>query len=476
MELMKNLFNNKGYIDGITIIDLKGEILFTAKFNNKLNEGADENYEVVGKKFLDVYENLDEKSSTTYQSMIHGVPFYVENQSLKATGTMPIKITSLSIPIKSDSKIVGAIDLSVREYDELKKDEVEIDTELYEKSRRAKIDASTFERNHMDKLESKENQASYVTDNIITNNKRMNELKDYIKVAAGCSLPTLICGETGTGKELFAQAIHNESSRKNKPFISQNCAAIPDNLLESILFGTSKGAFTGAVDNAGLLELAEGGTIFLDEINSMPAHLQSKLLRVLQDGTFRSIGSKEIKTVDVKVIAASNEDPLKAIDLGTMRKDIYYRLSAISFNIPPLRERKDDIPILTSYIISKYNKVFGKNIKFVSNKLYEKLNQYDWPGNVRELENILIYGLSMVDGSSESLKFSDIEHKFNQLIDLNTESQLDIEPLESMVEKYEKSIIERVLQSTDYNVSKACKILNIPRQTLQRKAKKFKII
>ncbi|WP_255346878.1 sigma 54-interacting transcriptional regulator [Sedimentibacter sp. B4] len=216
MELMKNLFNNKGYIDGITIIDLKGEILFTAKFNNKLNEGADENYEVVGKKFLDVYENLDEKSSTTYQSMIHGVPFYVENQSLKATGTMPIKITSLSIPIKSDSKIVGAIDLSVREYDELKKDEVEIDTELYEKSRRAKIDASTFERNHMDKLESKENQASYVTDNIITNNKRMNELKDYIKVAAGCSLPTLICGETGTGKELFAQAIHNESSKKKQ--------------------------------------------------------------------------------------------------------------------------------------------------------------------------------------------------------------------------------------------------------------------
>lgn len=476
MELMKNLFNNKGYIDGITIIDLNGEILFTAKFNNKLNSDADENYEVVGKKFLDIYENLDEKTSTTYQSMIHGVPFYVENQVLKSTDRVPIKITSLSIPIKSDSKIVGAIDLSVSEYDEDKKDNIEIDTELYEKSFKSKIDAKTFRNNNVNKLDSKENRASYVTDNIISNDRRMEELKNYIKVAAACNLPTLICGETGTGKELFAHAIHNESNRKEFPFITQNCAAIPENLLESILFGTSKGAFTGAVDNVGLLELAEGGTIFLDEINSMPPHLQSKLLRVLQDGTFRSIGAKEEKTVDVKVIAAINEDPLKAIEDGTIRKDIYYRLSAISFNIPPLRERKDDIPLLTSYIITKYNKVFDKNIKYVSNNLYKKLNQYDWPGNVRELENILIYGLSMVDKSNDSLKFSDIEHKYNQLMNLNDESQINIEPLTEMVDKYEKTIIERVLESTDYNMSKASKILNIPRQTLQRKAKKFNII
>ncbi len=259
---------------------------------------------------------------------------------------------------------------------------------------------------------------------------------------------------------MFAHAIHNESSRKDKPFIAQNCAAIPDNLLESILFGTSKGAFTGAVDNLGLLELAEGGTIFLDEINSMPVHLQSKLLRVLQDGTFRSIGAKEEKTVDVKVIAAINEDPLKAIESGTMRKDIYYRLSAISFNIPPLRERKEDIPLLTSYIISKYNRMFGKNIKYVSNNLYKKL----------------IYGLSMVEKSSESLKFSDIEQKFNKMLNLNKEQCLDIEPLVSMVDKYERGIIEEVLKSTDYNISKAAGILKIPRQTLQRKSKKFNLI
>lgn len=474
MELMRNLFNNKGYIDGITIIDLNGEILFTAKFNNKLNSEADENYEVVGKNFLEIYENLDENTSSTYQSMIHGVPFYVENQILKSTDRVPIKITSLSIPIKSNSKVVGAIDLSVSEFDEDVKDNIEIDTDLYERNFKSQIAEATSDSFY--KMDLRDSRASFVTENIITNNSRMNDLKKYIKVAADCNLPTLICGETGTGKELFAHAIHNESPRKDKPFITQNCAAIPENLLESILFGTSKGAFTGAVDNIGLLELAEGGTIFLDEVNSMPGHLQSKLLRVLQDGTFRSIGSKEEKAVDVKVIAAINEEPLLAIENGRMRKDIYYRLSAISFNIPPLRERKDDIPILTSYIISKYNKMFNKNIKFVSNNLYKKLNEYDWPGNVRELENVLIYGLSMVDGSSESLKFTDIEKKFNYMLNLNSEQTIEIEPLVSMVDKYECSIIEKVLKSTDYNMSKAANILKIPRQTLQRKSKKYNLI
>ncbi|WP_313370454.1 sigma 54-interacting transcriptional regulator, partial [Sedimentibacter sp.] len=195
-----------------------------------------------------------------------------------------------------------------------------------------------------------------------------------------------------------------------------------------------------------------------------------------QDSTFRSIGSKEEKVVDVKVIAAINEDPVMAIEKGTMRKDIYYRLSAISFNIPPLRERKDDIPLLTSYIVSKYNKIFNKNIKYVSNNLYKKLYEYDWPGNVRELENVLIYGLSMVNSTSESLKFSDIESKFNYMLNINNESNIKLEPLVTMVDKYESSIIEKVLINTGYNMTKAADILKIPRQTLQRKSKKFNLI
>lgn len=464
MELKGDLFNGKGYISGITIIDLKGEILFTAKFNNKLNQECTENYEVVGKKFLDIYENLNEDNSTTYKAMELGVPLYVENQTLKSKDRKEIKITSLSIPIKSGNKIVGAIDLSVSEDDEINNNNY------------VEIDYETFEKNNVDKLEYHGNYAKYVTENIITNNKKMIELKEYIKVAASCDLPTLIYGETGTGKELFAQSIHNESERKNKPFIAQNCAAIPENLLESILFGTSKGAFTGAVDNIGLLELADSGTIFLDEINSMPLHLQSKMLRVLQDGSFRSIGSKELKNVDIKIITSTNEEPLEAIRNGRLRQDLYYRLNVLNINIPPLKERKDDIPLLANFNVAKYNKVFNKNIKYISNDLYEKLTRYDWPGNIRELENVIAYGLSVVSQSKEKLEFSDIEPKYNEILELSNDEQVKVESLTKMVENYEKNIIEKTLLQVDNNVTKASKILKIPRQTLQRKVKRYNLI
>lgn len=464
MKIMGDLFSGKGYINGITIIDLKGEILFTAKFNNKLNHEFEGNYEVVGENFFDVYENLNETNSTIYKAMELGIPIYVEDQILKSKNMEEIKISSLSIPIKYGNKIVGAIDLSISGDDKINFDDY------------MEIDQETFENNNVDKLREFENSAKYFIDDIITNNKNMLQLKEYINIAANCALPVLIYGETGTGKELFAHAIHNASPRRDKPFIVQNCAAIPENLLESILFGTSKGAFTGAVDNMGLLELANGGTIFLDEINSMPLHLQSKMLRVIQDGTFRRVGSKELKKVDVKIITSINEEPLKAINSGKLRKDIYYRLNVLNINIPPLRERKDDIPLLVNYYVAKYNKVFNKNVKYISKDLCQKLKRYNWPGNVRELENIIAYGLSVVDIKKKKLEFSDIKSKFNELLEIKDEAHIKLEPLTKMVENYEKKLIEKALIQTEYNVTKASKILNIPRQTLQRKVKRYKLI
>lgn len=464
IEVFKNLFQERGYVDGITIINVSGEILFTAKLNNKLNSAKEANHEVVGKNFFDVYEKLTAETSSTYKSMELGVPIYVENQTLKVKEKKDIKITSLSIPIKSGNRIVGAIDLSSAEIEPKRNTNV------------IKIDKEMFKSATVEKLHGNKTFATYSADNIISNNKKMLALKDYIEIAASCDLPVMIHGETGTGKELFAQAIHNSSKRKNAPFIAQNCAAIPDNLLESILFGTAKGAFTGAVDNIGLLELADGGSLFLDEINSMPIHLQPKLLRVLQDGTFRSIGSKEVKKVNIKIISTINIEPIEAIKLGQLRRDIYYRLSVMCLNVPPLRERKDDIPLLVNYNISKYNDVFDKNIKYVSKKLYSKLMSYDWPGNIRELEHLIIYGLSIVNKSKEKLEFSDIEYKFKELTEMNvSDNKLEIISLKENMENYEKALIEKVLLSTDRNVTMASKLLNVPRATLQRKVNYYKI-
>lgn len=467
MELMEKLFHGKGYIDGITIINLEGEILFTAKLNNKLSS-QEENYELVGKKFLDVYENLDPKTSTTIKAMELGLPVYVENQLLKAEGQEGIRITSLSIPIKSGKRIVGAIDLSMQE-----------NAAETEDSERIELSSAVFPISGSGKLLSRDT-ATFTIGDIIAVDEKMQKAREYIKIVAACDLPVMIYGETGTGKEVFAQAIHNTSARKGKPFIAQNCAALPDTLLESILFGTAKGAFTGATENKGLFELADGGTLFLDEINSMPIHLQSKLLRVLQDGHFRSLGARDVKTVDVKIIAAINTEPLKAIEQGNLRRDIYYRLSMMSITIPPLRERKKDIAHFVKFYVNKHNATFNKKVQYVSKELIARLEEYDWPGNVRELEHIIVYGMSMVGENSNMLKLEDIEDKFNEMTSTPKENAEEgntlCSSLREAVDDYEKSIIVRTMKVTRGNISEAAKILDIPRQTLQRKIQQYGIL
>ena len=248
----------------------------------------------------------------------------MENQFLKTRGRDGITITSLSIPIKCGGRIVGAIDLSTQEQG--------VRPEAPEGL--LQVDVSGYFHGDTRKMAMRD-AAVFTLDDLVAEDAAMKRVRDYIPAAASCDLPVMIYGETGTGKEVVAQAIHNASRRSAKPFIAQNCAALPETLLESILFGTARGAFTGAEENKGLFELADGGTLFLDEINAMPVQLQSKLLRVLQDGRFRSLGGRRTKCVDVKVIAAINVDPLQAIRSGQLRQDIYYRLSMMSIRIPP---------------------------------------------------------------------------------------------------------------------------------------------
>lgn len=472
MEFLRQLFHGKGYIDGITIINLDGEILFSAKLNSKFsNRKEREAYQaLVGQNFFDVFENLNAKNSSMIRAMEVGLPVYVENQLLQTKGQEGIHISSLSIPIKSGRAVVGAIDLSMEEM-----------TDGEEEPESVELTSEQIPVGGAGKLK-KHSRASFTMEDIIAVDEKMKNARDYIPVVAACDLPVMIYGETGTGKEVFAQSIHNASERRDKPFIAQNCAALPDTLLESILFGTSKGAFTGAMENKGLFELADGGTLFLDEINSMPLFLQSKLLRVLQDGSFRSLGGSETKRTNVKIIAATNVEPLEAIEKGQLRRDIYYRLSMMSIRIPPLRERKADIGHFVKFYVNKHNGTFHKQVQYVSKDLLKKLEEYDWPGNVRELEHVIVYGMSMVDETSALLQYKDIKGKL--LLEKQADRKKTPESLEEVpklcsslreaVAAYEEKLIWQALEAAHGNISEAARILDVPRQTLQRKASQLR--
>ena len=457
MKIHKQLLHGKGYIDGITIINTKGEILFTAKFNRKLQNNR-ENPEVVGKNFFDVYDNLTVENSTLFQCMKTGYPISVDNQPVCFRDQEPHYISTLSIPIKRGQTIIGAIDLAV---DEKQEDEEIIPLEL-----------TSSELSTLSVGEGKNDVAHFRLEDILARSDSMMKLKEYAKIIANCDLPALIYGETGTGKEVFAQAIHNESDRRNDPFVAQNCAAIPETLLESILFGTAEGSFTGAKNNPGLFDLAKGGTLFLDELNGMSIALQSKLLRVLQDGVYRPVGSVESRKADLKILAAMGENPLEAMEAGKLRKDIYYRLNAMSLHLPPLRERREDISLFIEMYIQKYNEVFNKNVMYISRQMQDWFEAYRWPGNIRELEHLIIYAMTQVPQHSSVLK---LEHVEGCLDHLPSNEILENRSLNDAVAHFEKEQIRKTLRLTNYNVSEAARILDLPRQTLQNKIAKYQL-
>ena len=279
-------------------------------------------------------------------------------------------------------------------------------------------------------------------------------------------LQVLIEGETGVGKQLFAYAIHSMSKRKDQPMFKVNCAALSPTLIESELFGHEKGAFTGADKTVkGRFEVADGGTLFLDEIGELPLNLQAKLLRVLQDGEFERIGSTQTKKVDVRIIAATNKVLKNEIQEGKFRKDLYYRLSAYPITIPPLRERKEDIPLLISHYVEKFSREMGKTIESISKKTIDKLINYSWPGNVRELENVI--ERAVVVSQEKSLN---IIEEFSQ-------ESIDSESVKTL-EENEKSYIIKVLEKTNGRIegkSGAAELLGINPSTLRSRIKKLGI-
>jgi len=306
---------------------------------------------------------------------------------------------------------------------------------------------------------------------MIGKNREMRKIFDTIKKVSNTPANILILGESGTGKELVARAIHENSSRAKMPFIAINSGGIPENLLESELFGYMKGSFTGAYsDRQGFFEMARGGTIFLDEIGELSPSLQVKLLRVVQEKTFRRIGGAEDIKVDVRIISATNKNLQEKVRQAEFREDLYYRLNVIPVFIPPLRERREDIPLLINSFIEKYSKMFGKQITNISSYAMELLMNYDFPGNIRELQNIIERGVAMESSNiilPESLTFG--THKFDMEI---SDNGID---LNSELDKIEKMLIEKALQKTKGSKKKAAELLKISFDSLRHRIDKLGI-
>lgn len=448
---------------GIHIVDCSGTTIFYNKAMEKI-EGIKQE-DVMGRHLLDIFPNWKKENSTLLTVLKTQKSIYEKKQSYLNIKGKKITTLNTTLPLFENNTLVGAVEIS-HNY-----------TDLSDMSDKI-IDL----QKELIKPKPKEDKPYqyYEFKNIIGKNKKFLKAIRIAKQAAKTKSSVFIYGETGTGKELFAQSIHAASNRRNKPFIAQNCAAMPATLLEGILFGTKKGAFTGAVDRQGLFEQADGGTLFLDEINSMDPQLQAKILRVLQENYVRRVGGKKEIKIDVRIIAASNESPTALLEDHKIRKDLYYRLNVLSIKLPPLRERVDDIPLLVDHFLERYNPELGKDIWFISDQVLELFKKSDWPGNIRELRNIIEASMNLVDDERVIKKhhlpvlFLDkisskgmirkIGHNFDNY-DCITEYLEDIE----------KEIIENQLTSNFKNVTKTAKDLGISRQSLQYKIKKYEV-
>ncbi|MBL8934748.1 MAG: sigma-54-dependent Fis family transcriptional regulator [Archangium sp.] len=318
---------------------------------------------------------------------------------------------------------------------------------------------------------------------IVGDSPQVTEIFKIIDKVADSPSTVLITGESGTGKELIATALHDGSSRKDKPLIKINCAAIPKDLMESELFGYERGAFTGAVTSKpGRFELADGGTLFLDEIGEVPIEMQVKLLRVLQESEFERVGGIKTTRVDVRLIAATNRDLAAEVEAGRFRKDLFYRLNVVPIHLPSLRDRRTDVPALVRHFIEKYNKRLNKKIEGIADDALAMLQAYPWPGNIRELENMMERVLLFADGPRIEVKDlpepvrTSLQGAVAQLTDTTT-PEVGETPLKDFLKakqaEIEKAFIVQALAKTEGNVTRAAKLLGISRKSLQTKMKEF---
>jgi PAS domain S-box-containing protein len=441
--ILDNIYN------GVMITDPAGKIIFFSKtYGNFL--GIDPK-ETIGKHCTEMIENtrMDIVAKT-------GIPEIDQPHRI-----MGQDMVVQRIPIKLDGKVIAVYGQvmfkDVRDVQALanKLNFLESKVEFYEKE--------------LESLRS----SKYTINNIVGKTEGIVELKKLALKAAATNAPVLLIGESGTGKELFAHAIHHASERRRYPFIRLNCAAIPKDLLEAELFGYEPGAFTGAGTKGkpGKFELAHRGSIFLDEISDLPLEMQPKLLRVLEEKEMERLGGTRLTKCDFRLIAAANENLDRCVEEGKFRKDLYYRLNVIPIQIPPLRERKEDIPIITEHLIQILNKDLGTNVAKISPEVLTILQNYDWPGNVRELANILERIIYITDG--DTIYFRHLPFFLQSMKEGSSKLQPSL--LKNLREDMEKEALLHAIRVSNDNKNKAAKLLGIHRTALYKKMKRLNI-
>ncbi|HOE56992.1 MAG TPA: sigma 54-interacting transcriptional regulator [Bacillota bacterium] len=452
--------------EGIIVTDANADITFYKE--PATNIGGLDSRTAIGKNILDVFPGLTPETSTFYNVIKSKKPIIEHIQHYTNFQGKKVSTVTSTIPIVENGEIAGCFEVfkDLTQVMDLSEKIMHLQEQLYRSSKRKK--------------EYNVSGAIYTFDSIIGESGPILRLKEKAKKVAESNSPVLVYGETGTGKELLVQALHNANlKRKNKPFIAQNCAALPFNLLESILFGTADGSFTGAKNNPGLFELAHGGTLYLDEVNSLNTELQAKLLRVLQDGVVRRVGAVGTKEVDVRIIASTNEPPIELVEKRLLREDLYYRLNVIYLELPPLRRRREDISVLVHHFIEKNNKHLSRRIKGISEEAMKIFDEYSWPGNVRELEHLVESTMNLID--KDTIDLDDIQHYFEKrfkIASLDTKPPSEDSPVKNLNEavyKYERGLLVKALKASKGNISMAARTLGLPKQTMHNKIKKHSI-
>ena len=429
-------------VDALIIINEENMILYSAMINDDRTYISTK--DVIGQNLYEMYPNLTEENSTHARVMKTGKPVINENQLIVERSGKAYVINTSTFLIEDNGRRIGTFDLSSSLTPKSKNDEKE-------------------DRNKL-----------YVLDSIVTENEAMLSIKSKILKVSRNDSPVMVIGESGTGKELIVEAIHSMGSRRENPFISVNCAAIPDALMESTLFGTVKGSFTGAENRKGLFEIADGGTLFLDEINSMNIDLQAKLLKAVEEQKYMKLGGERYVDVDVRVISAVNVDPEEAIKNNSLRSDLFFRLGVVQFFVPPLRERKEDLKPLTEHFISYYNSRMNRQVMGVDEDVRRVFENYPWPGNVREFRNVMESAFNMAEG--EYIALSDIPETLAVFSFTRGNAAFPEagKSLTSMMNEYEKEIIQQTLRNSA-SLSQASSMLKMTRQAVKYKIEKYGI-